>query len=88
MLSCKSLEVVFIVVIVSIILRKVVWDPPGLALRMLLMLLVVIVRFRWVIILGSVSILGHGAHVCEEGLRRASVLVGQVPQTARQVWRC
>lgn len=85
MLSCKSLEVVLIVVIVSIILRKAVWDPPGLAL---LMLLVVIVRFRWVIILGSVSILGHGAHVCEEGLRRASVLVGQVPQTARQVWRC
>lgn len=65
MLSWKSLEVVFIVVIVSIVLRKAVWDPPGLAL---LMLLVVIVRFGGVIITGSVSILRHGAHVCEEGL--------------------
>lgn len=63
MLSWKSLEVVFIVLIVSIVLGKAVWDPPGLAL-----LLVVIVRFRGVIIPGSVSILRHGAHVCEEGL--------------------
>lgn len=67
-MSWKSLEVVFIVLIVSIVLGKAVWDPPGLALLMLLMLLVVIVRFRGVIIPGSVSILGHGAHVCEEGL--------------------
>lgn len=66
MLSWKSLEVVFIVLIVSKVLRKAVWDPPGLSL--LLVLVVVIVRFRGVVISGSVSVLRHGAHVCEEGL--------------------
>lgn len=43
MLPRKSLEVVLTVLIVSIVLRKAVRDPPGLALRMLLVLLVVIV---------------------------------------------
>lgn len=66
MLSWKSLEVVFIVLIVSKVLRKAVRDPPGLSL--LLVLVVVIVRFRGVVISGSVSVLRHGAHVCEEGL--------------------
>lgn len=94
MLSRDSLEVVFIVIIVSIVLRKAVRDPPGLRLRLrlsllllLLMLLVVIVRFRGVIIPRSVSVLRHGAHVGEERLRGAPVLVGQVPQAAGQVRR-
>lgn len=70
----------FIVLIVSIVLRKAVRDPHGLPvlllllllvlllLLLLLVLLVVIVRFRGVVIPGSVAILRHGAHVCEKGL--------------------
>lgn len=64
----KSWEVGVIVFIVSIVLRKALWDSPGLALLLLLVLLVVIILFRRVIIPGSVSILRHGTHVCEEGL--------------------
>lgn len=60
------MEVVFAVLIVSIVLREAVWYSPRLAL--LLMLLVVIVRLRGVIIAGGISILRHGAHVCKEGL--------------------
>lgn len=67
MLSGMSLEVVLIVLIVSIVFRKAVWDSPWLALLLLLMLLVFIIRFRGVIIPG-ISILRHGAHVCKEGL--------------------
>lgn len=85
MLSRNSLEVVFIVIIVPIVLRKAVWYPPGLAL---LMLLVVVVRFRGVVIPGSIPVLRHGAHVCKEGLRGASILVGQISQTAGQVRGC
>lgn len=87
-LPWKSLEVVLTVLIVSIVLRKAVRDPPGLALRMLLVLLVVIVGL-WggVIKPGGVPVLGHGAYVREEGLRRASIFVRQVSQAARQVRR-
>lgn len=70
MLSGMSLEVVLIVLVVSIVFRKAVWDSPWLALLLLLlllMLLVFIIRFRGVIIPG-ISILRHGAHVCKEGL--------------------
>lgn len=73
MLPRNSLEAVFIVLIVHIVLRKAVRDPPGLAL-----LLVVVVGFRRVIIAGGVPVLRHGAHVCEEGLRGPAILVGQV----------
>lgn len=72
MLSGMSLEVVLIVLVVSIVFRKAVWDSPWLALLLLLLLLmllllVFIIRFRGVIIPG-ISILRHGAHVCKEGL--------------------
>lgn len=90
-LPWKSLEVVLTVLIVSIVLRKAVRDPPGLALRMLLVLLVLLVvivgLWRGVIKPGGIPVLRHGAYVCEEGLRRASVLVRQVSQAARQVRR-
>lgn len=66
-MSGMSLEVVLIVLVVSIVFRKAVWDSPWLALLLLLMLLVFIIRFRGVIIPG-ISILRHGAHVCKEGL--------------------
>lgn len=82
MLPRNSLEAVFIVLIVHIVLGEAVGDPPGLAL-----LLVVVVRFRRVVIAGGIPVLRHGAHVREEGLRGAAVLVGQVSQTAGQVRR-
>lgn len=63
MLSWKSLEVVLIMLIVSVVLREAIRDPgSGLTL------LVVIVRFGGVIKPGGVSVLGHGDHICEEGL--------------------
>lgn len=73
MLPLNSLETVFIVLIVHIVLRKSVRDPPGLAL-----LLVVVVGFRRVIITSGIPVFRHGAHVCEEGLRGPAILVGQV----------
>lgn len=90
MLAGKSLEVVFIGIIVSIVLRKALWASPGLLLLLLLLLallLAVIKRFGLVIIAGGVSVFRHVAHVREEGLRGASVLVRQVSQAARQVRR-
>lgn len=62
----------FIVLIVQIVLGEAVRDPPGLPL------LVVVVGLRLVIIPGGIPVLRHGANVCEEGLRGAGVLVGQV----------
>lgn len=79
MLPRKSLEVVFIVLIVSKVLGEAIRDPPGLTL------LVVVVRVGGVVIAGGVSVLRHGVHVCEEGLRGAPVLAGQVSQAAGQV---
>lgn len=71
MLSGKSLEVVFTVFIVSIVLRETFGEPPGLALLLLLVLLTllaIIIWFRGVIKPGRIPILRHGAHVCEKGL--------------------
>ena len=72
----------FIVLIVQIVLREAVRDPPGLPL-----LLVVIVGLRRVIIPGAIPVLGHGADVCKEGLGGAAVLVGQVSEAAGKVRR-
>lgn len=88
MLSGDSLEVMFIVLIESKVLRKALRDPPGLLALLLLVLLSVIIRFRRVIIAGRVSVLRHGAHVCEERLSGTSVLMREVTQAARQVRWC
>ena len=83
MLSWKSLEVVFIVLIVSIVLGEALGAPSGGGL--LLLLLGVVVRLGGVVVPASVSILRQEPHVGEEGLRGAPVLMGQIPQTAGQV---
>lgn len=82
------MEVMFIVLIESKVLRKALRDPPGLLALLLLVLLSVIIRFRRVIIAGRVSVLRHGAHVCEERLSGTSVLMREVTQAARQVRWC
>lgn len=87
------MEVMFIVLIESKVLRKALRDPPGLLALLLLVLLLlvllsVIIRFRRVIIAGRVSVLRHGAHVCEERLSGTSVLMREVTQAARQVRWC
>ena len=83
----KSLEVGFVVFIVSVVLMEVFWHVPRSALLLLLWRLVVVVSLLRVVVAGSVPVLSHGAHVCEEGLRRAPILVRQVSKAARQIRR-
>lgn len=51
-MSWKSLEVVLTVLIISIVLRKVVWDPAGLRLAQLLLLMLVLLLLLLVVIVG------------------------------------